>query len=85
MPCSAFFSVTMPDTGERNVMVRWVSPVATKALICSSEMSQFLSRCKLDATSRAMPNWAGLSAPLSAAAPCTAMAYSRCADTSSGL
>ena len=50
-------------------MVRLVSPEATKALICSSEMSQFFSRCKLDSTSRPMPNWAGLSAPLRDAAP----------------
>src|SRR5574340_1081523 len=48
MPCSAFLSVTMPEAGERNVRVRFVSPERASALTWASEMSQFFSRARLD-------------------------------------
>ena len=85
MPCTAFFSVTMPEAVERKVRVRLASPELASALICSSEMSQLRRRCRLDSASCCMPFCAVPPASFSEATPCMAMAYSRCAETSSGL
>ena len=54
IPWTAFFSMTMPDTGERNVRVRRASPDWANARTCSSEMSQFLSRARLESARRFM-------------------------------
>ncbi len=85
MPCSAFFSVTTPDTGEANVIVRVAWPVATKALTCSAENSQLRRRARLACANCCMPLCASAPASFIAATPCIAIMYSRCAATSSGL
>ena len=77
MPCKAFFSVTTPETGERKVSVRFAAPDFAKARICSSEMSQFLRRSKLDSASCCMPLRASLPASFKASTPWAAMVYSR--------
>ena len=85
MPWTAFFSVPRPDTGERKVMDRLASPLRTSAASCSAEMSQLRSRARLDSASCFMPAWASGPASFIACMPSTAIVYSRCADTSSGL
>ena len=85
MPCKAFFSITMPLTGERKVSVRVVVPESASALICASEMSQLRSRCRLASASCCMPACAWPPASFRLPTPCMAIAYSRWAETSSGL
>ena len=85
MPETAFFSITMPVAGERNVTLRCASPVRSSAAICSSDTSQLRSLVRLDSASCDIPVRLSAPASLSAFTPRAAMAYSRCAATSSGL
>ena len=63
----------MPVTGERKVSVRFASPDFASALTCSSEMSQFFRRSRLDSASCFMPLCASPPASFRACTPCTAM------------
>ena len=84
MPCSAFFSSTIPPAGDRKVSVRRISPDPTSAFTSASGTSQLRRRARLDSASRLIPAWASLPASFNASTPLTAIRYSRCADTSSG-
>ena len=85
IPATAFFSITTPPAGERKVSVRFASPPAARALICSSEMSQLRRRERLASASWRMPDCISALASFMAATPFAATTYSRCAETNSGL
>ncbi len=58
MPCSAFFSVTTPETGEGKEMLRCGCPDRINAVTCSADRSQLRRRVRLESASCFMPAWA---------------------------
>ena len=82
IPCTAFFSVMMPETGEWKVSVRFASPDAGERRICSSEMSQLRRRrCRFSQLPHA---GLGFAAGSLEGQPWMAMAYSRWAEPAPG-